>query len=542
MREYRARKKARAEAEAASLEPEPVPQVPVQVAEPELVAPRLTWLPGMRPGDSPAVQVAEWSRQQLRVPTGPLRGRPFELPPWQVEYLEGALQPGVREAGLSVARKNGKSGLVAAYILACLAGPLYRPDWRCVVASLTGGLAKELRDAVQLTAEASGIVLDVRRSPPPGEVARGGARATFLAADKATGHALGADLAVLDEAGLLAEKSRDLWNAMLSSVSGRDGRLFAISVQGEGPMFAGLETRSEDAAVYWRRYSAPEDAALDSREAWQAANPGLQSGIKSLAYMSDMARRALANPADQRSFRALDLNQAVDPSREVIVSPTDWTRCYAEEPPERGGPCYVGVDLGGAAAMSAGVAYWPETGRLEALAAYGSEPDLRTRGDTDGVGSRYEQMRDRGELLVLPGRVTPAELFLSELAERLDGEPVQVLGMDRYRRHEAEAALAAAAVRWPVSWRGTGASAKADGSHDVRAFQRAVLEERIRTRPSLLLESAIADSALRFDQAGNPALDKARAHGRVDALQAAVIATGLAAASKPVRAPRVALV
>ena len=92
------------------------------------------------------------------VPTGPLRGQPFRIPEWQREYVRVALADGVREAGLSVARKNGKSGASSRRLaLAHLCGPLNAEYWRGLVVSLTGGLAKELRDAVQFTAEASGL-------------------------------------------------------------------------------------------------------------------------------------------------------------------------------------------------------------------------------------------------------------------------------------------------------------------------------------------------------------------------------------------------
>ena len=87
--------------------------------------------------DSGAV-VAQWAESSLLVPTGPLRGQPYKLDDWQREWLSAALAPNIREAGLSVARKNGKSGLVAALLLACLCGPLNAPNWRGVVVSLTG--------------------------------------------------------------------------------------------------------------------------------------------------------------------------------------------------------------------------------------------------------------------------------------------------------------------------------------------------------------------------------------------------------------------
>ena len=48
-----------------------------------------------------------------------------------------------------------------------------------------------------------------------------------------------------------------------------------------------------------------------------------------------------------------------------------------------------------------------------------------------------------------------------------------------------------------------------------------------------MLEAAIASSVLRFDGAGNPALNKAANNARIDALSASVIATGLAELVKP---------
>ena len=116
--------------------------------------------------------VAEWAAEVLKVPTGPLRGQPFRIAGWQRDFLSAALGPGVREAGLSVARKNGKSGLIAALLLAYLAGPLNAQLWRGIVVSLTGALAGELRDAIDQTAEVSGLspLLTVKRSPPPGSI------------------------------------------------------------------------------------------------------------------------------------------------------------------------------------------------------------------------------------------------------------------------------------------------------------------------------------------------------------------------------------
>ena len=142
------------------------------------------------------------------------------------------------------------------------------------------------------------------------------------------------------------------------------------------------------------------------------------------------------------------------------------------------------------------------------------------------MGKLYERMAERAELTVYEGRITPVSEFLRDCAARLSGERIVIAGADRFRRSEAIQALDDAALRWPMAWRGQGASATADGSHDVRAFKRGVIGGHFKSAESLLMASAISESAVRYRD-GNPALDKSRSKARIDALSAAVIASGL---------------
>ena len=481
-------------------------------------------------GSAGADAIARWSAEHLVVPTGRLSTRPFRLADWQVAWLRAAMGPGVQEAGLSVARKNGKSGLIAAVLLGHLVGPLHRPGWRAIVVSLTGALARELRTQIAQIAQASGIVaIDVLATPPPGRIlGPGDAEVSILAADKATGHALGADIAVIDEAGLLQERDRPLWDAVYSCLSGRDGRLWCISIRGDGPMFGELAQRAGSPRVAWTEYAAREDAAIDDAEAWAAANPGLQDGIKSPEYMAAAAERAAAVPTSQAHFRAHDLNQPQDPSREMILPLSLWRRCEREGGAAAEGPCFVGIDLGGAASMSAAAAYWPATGLLRARGWWPFAPPLDQRGRADGVGRRYLQMQERGELALEGETVVDVAALFGAVEGWLAGAGVVCGGADRYRRQEAIDGMRRAGIGWPMAWRGQGASATADGSADVRAFQAEVMSgEVVLEARSLLLDSAIAGSAISRDAAGNPKLDRAASRARIDALSAAVIAVGL---------------
>ena len=479
--------------------------------------------------DSPTDALINWAQDKLIVPDGPLAGRPFQVAPFQERFLRGALSPQVREAGLSIARKNGKSALCAILILGYLDGPLNTPNWRAGVTSLTVTLSVELRRQLEQIAIASELTdelggsLTFRKAYPPSITGRNGSQIDFLSADRSTGHARGGDLALIDEAGLLQERNRSLWNAMFTSISGRDGRLIAISIQGRGPMFAELRQRKQERQVYWQEHIAPSDCDLDDTDAWDAANPGLPYGIKSTGYMKDACARALATPADQADFRAYDLNQPVDPAQAYALSLAQWKACLTEDLPAPSGPCHVGIDLGGSLSFTACAAYWPETGRLEVWAGIGSDPDLLARGKADAVGGRYVEMQRRGELTLYPGKVTPVRLFLEDALDYLRGTDIASLSADRFRQSEAVQVFDAAGLRPTVrvEWRGQGWK---DGSEDLRRFQRACATDRVRTSESLLMASSIEGSQVMTDPAGNQKLDKRDAKSRIDALQAAILA------------------
>ena len=126
------------------------------------------------------------------------------------------------------------------------------------------------------------------------------------------------------------------------------------------------------------------------------------------------------------------------------------------------------------------MALGPDTARLECFGAFADTPDLADRGMADGAGNLYRRIYERGELWAYGGWIVPPGQFLADCAARLEGERVLVAGADRFRRAAVVTALEGAGIRWPMVWRGQGASAMADGSTDVRGFQNWVLIKRLR--------------------------------------------------------------
>ena len=242
----------------------------------------------------------------------------------------------------------------------------------------------------------------------------------------------------------------------------------------------------------------------------------------------DDARR---DPALLPSFRALRLNMGLsDVAESVLLSPDVWESIETAEP-DRSGPYILGVDLGTSAAMSAASAYFLRSGALDSVATFPEKPALDERGRLDGVGSLYQDMAKRKELMRAGEFVSDVPFLLSESLRRW-GRPLAVVS-DRWREGELRQALSDA--RFPLadlSLRGQGYR---DGGEDVRAFRRACLAGHVRPVRSLLMRSAMSEARTVSDDAGNAKLSKKTEGGRRDAARDDAAAAAILAVSEGIR-------
>ena len=111
---------------------------------------------------------------------------------------------------------------------------------------------------------------------------------------------------------------------------------------------------------------------------------------------------------------------------------------YLGDAPREGDPVF-GVDLGTTASMSAISAYWPQSGLLETLAAFPTQPPLPERELADGCSGLYQAMARAGELRLLGGRVVPVDDLL-DLAIKEFGTPSTIVA-DRWRAGELDDAI-----------------------------------------------------------------------------------------------------
>jgi phage terminase large subunit-like protein len=469
--------------------------------------------------------------QSLEVPEGPRAGKRIRLASFQRDFIDGALAKGVDTAVLSVGRGAGKSTLSAGLALAHLLGVTdMQPRREVIIAARTrdqakiawqfmAGLARSLPEEDQ-------AALKFRRSPVLEIEYRDEHVARCIAADAKGALGAGPTMVLMDErAAWPGDKGDELEAALLTSTGKRGARTVIISTSAADDANTFSRWLDEDReGVYRQEHRPAPGLPADDLDSLLLANPGVDYGVgPSREWLLASARRAIQRGGSAlASFRNLNRNERVSgEARDVLLTTDEWLACEADALPPREGPAVVGIDLGGSASMTAAAFYWPATGRLEARGWFPSRPSLVDRGARDGVGSRYCEMADRGELATLGEATVPVAPWLAAVMQHVAGETIAGVVADRFKASELGEAMQRAGVRAPIVWRGMGFR---DGGEDVERFRRAAFDGRVTCAPSLLMRSALADAVVVRDPAGNPKLAKGRSLGRIDAASAAVLA------------------
>lgn len=487
--------------------------------------------------------------QRLVIPQGRLAGETLRLAGFQRRFIEGALADGVSVGALSVGRGNGKTMLAAGLAVTHLVGQWgAQPQREITLAARTRdqgaiafGFSRSLLEAMpdlsdRLTIRKSPL-LEIELDAPDGP--------HRLKVVPSTGKAVlggGATLAILDErAAWMASRGAELEAALLTSLGKRDGRALLISTSAAddaNDFSRWLDT--PPSGTYTQEHRAPEGLAADDWPSLLEANPGSPEGIGATReWLVAAARQAMERGGTALAhFRNLHRNERVNTeARAVLIDVDAWLPCELEVQPERAGPVVVGLDAGGAASMSAAAFFWPETGRLEVLGWFPGKPSLAIRGVNDGVGRRYLEMAERGELRTLGDRSVPIRDWISAALSHVAGERIATILADRFKAAEVGDALDALGCRTPVTWRGFGFR---DGAADVEGFRRMAYDRRIAAPRSLLLRHALADSIVVLDPAANAKLAKGRSAGRIDAAAATILAVaeGERMMTRPLRQAR----
>jgi phage terminase large subunit-like protein len=307
--------------------------------------------------------VADFFAAHLTHTKGPAAGQPFELEPWQRDFVNEFYRRDeegrriYRLGVLGVPRGNGKSPLAAGLGLYELLTRRDSPDVFCAAGSRDQ--ARIVFNFARAFVE-TGPLLDmvnVGRSELVYPDGIGSMRVVSAEGSLQFGHSVSA--AIIDEAHVFTtQKQADLWEAMETALHKRvDSFMLGITTAGadrttllghlyesalanlslERPHECLTIGRDEDNGVLFWWYAAPETAELDDEGTWRAANPA------SWVDLRDLRRQRNSPGTSESAFRRLHLNQWTV-GEDVWITPSRWAACRSEEAIPEDARVFIGVD------------------------------------------------------------------------------------------------------------------------------------------------------------------------------------------------------
>jgi phage terminase large subunit-like protein len=457
------------------------------------------------------------------------------LEPFQIKFIRDIYDnpAGTRLAILSVARKNGKSGLIAAIVLAHLVGPEARQNSQIVSgarsrkqAAIVYNLAAKM---VALSPELRAIV----KATPSGKTLHGLTMNTeyqALAAEAGTAHGLSPVLAIHDEMGQVRGEFDPFIEAIETAQGAYDDAL-QIVISTQAPNDADMLSiriddakRSGDPTIVCHVYAASEDADLGDPKAWEAANPALGS-FRSLVEITNKAAEAQRMPSVENSFRNLYLNQRVT-RHTPFVSPSIWKACAGpvDDAAFYEGPVYGGLDLSLTTDLTALVLIAMKDGVWHIKPVFWTpESTLADRSKKDRTP--YDAWVRDGFMKATPGPAVEYDFVARDIAALTEGMDIRKIGFDRHRMKTLQAELDRLDVVLPFEEFGQGFVSMGPA---VDRAEIEFLHERFRHGGHPVMTMCAANAIIVQDAAGNRKMDKSKSTGRIDGMISLAMAVGVA--------------
>lgn len=486
-------------------------------------------------GQTRADRVIEFIETFCSVPEGPHAGEAMRLEDFEKDFIREVFDNPDKTslAILSMAKKNGKSGLIAALLVAFLAGP----EVRFINSQIVSG-AMEREQAAIIFKYASKMcmspVLQYLVNPIPSRKTLYGLARNIefrsLANVARSTHGISPVVAILDEIGQVQGPTSDFVDAVSTSQGAyTDGMLFVISTQAadDADLLSIMIDNAFDNPnphTVCHLYTAPPDCDVQDKEAWAEANPGLGT-IRSLPDMENLARNAADMPSTEARFRNLNLNQRNSTMASGFCTEPIWKENGKEPTQLDGRTVYGGLDLASTSDLcslelidkhdySVHSFFWlPKVG-------------LKEKGKRDKKD--YEKWEKDGLLFTTPGRTVQYEHVAEFLRGVFDRCTVEKLGFDKQYMNHLQPWLVKAGftekelekfVEFRQGFLSMGPA--------VRSFETMLLEAKLRHGNNPILRSCAKNAIVVKDPAGNQKFDKQRSRGRIDGMVALAMAIGV---------------
>jgi phage terminase large subunit-like protein len=514
---------------------------PVKLVKPAISKPRrhASW---KRKGLSRSQRVIRFV-ESLTVTAGDDAGKQFRLREWQKEILRRVYDPKAddgrrlaRTALLTVGRKNGKSGLVAALALAHLCGPEAEQRGQVYSAAADRSQASILYREMKAMALASPelatriIIKDFNKEITDTVT---GSIYVALSADAHNKHGFSASFVAYDE--LAQAPDRRLFDVLETSTGARKEPLvWIISTQSSDPKHIMSELTDyardvnagvvEDPTFAGFIFEVPQEANIWDENSWRLANPAL-GDFRSLDEMRGYAAKAKRLPAREAVFRNLYLNQRID-ALAGYISGTDWQACADQIDITNlaGQRCFAGLDLSSTRDLTAFVLWFPDSGAvLPYFWIPGADLDERERNDR---GVPYRLWRDQGLIEAPAGRAVDKRAVVRRIAEIVAPYDLIAVAYDRWRIEEFKKTCDEEGISLPLKEWGQGFK---DMAPALDALEDAVIDRKLHHGGNPVLTWNVSNAVVDIDPTGARKLNKRRARARIDGLQALAMALGIGA-------------
>lgn len=501
-----------------------------------LDVPRADW-------DKPSGELIAFAHA-LVVPAGKYVNQPLRLRRFQIDWIravynrldETTSQRVVRQAVLSVARRNGKTLLAAVILLAHLAGPFKKPNSTIVSAATTrkqaGIVFRFVRDMVRINPfllKALKVLDSVKRVIHRAD----GSTYEAIAAEAGGQFGMGLALCVYDE--LAQAKNRDLYDALMTSLgSETEPLMMIISTQAPSDqhLLSELIDYGErvnrgvvfDPSFVCHLHTVPIDAKLDDESQWPKANPGL-GDYRDHSELREAVKRALQMPSQESTVRVYYLNQRVRSEMPYLTPGVYEANAGAFDPAifSDGRQVFGGIDLSARTDLTALVLATEDDQGNVALLPFAWTPADTIEARTHRDRAPYDAWERSGDLLTSPGATVDYDFVAYQAAELCSSMNVARINYDRWRISILQQALARIGVALPLNQCGQGFK---DMSPCVEAFEELALAGKLRHGGHPVMRWCFSNAVIAKDAAGNRKLDKSKAYGRIDVAVAAVMAVG----------------
>lgn len=470
------------------------------------------------------------------VPDGTGVGQPLTLAQFQKDFIRAVYDnpAGTRRAFLSIARKNGKTGLIAALLLAHLVGPEAKRNAQLVSGAMSREQAALVFNLAEKMVRLSPRLSEFVRIIPSGKRLVGLRMNTefrALAADGRTAHGLSPVLAILDEVGQVRGPRNDFVDAITTSQGAHDSPLLlVISTQAAHDadllsVWLDDAQSSSDPRIVCHLYTAPDGCVLNDPEGWRAANPALGL-FRSEDDLAEQMKQAQRMPSMENTARNLLLNQRISTDA-PFVSASIWKQCGTEPRPFEG-PVYGGLDLSARTDLTALVLIGKCDGSWQVRPYFWTPHNgLYERAKRDR--EPYDQWVRMGCLHTTPGATVDYEHVAQNISEIVADLDIQAIAYDRWRMDLLNKEFGRIGVTLPLVPFGQGFK---DMSPAIDSLEAELLNGRMAHGMHPVLTMCARNATTVKDPAGGRKLDKSRFTGRIDGMQAMAMAMGVAQTSQ----------